>query len=42
VVVIRSLDGTWHRPLTTFELAALQSLIEREQQLELEGLSDTD
>lgn len=25
-LVIRALDGTWHRPLTTLELAALQSL----------------
>ena len=25
--VIESLDGTWHRPFTTLELAALQSLI---------------
>jgi hypothetical protein len=25
VAVIRSQDGTWHRPFTTFELAALQS-----------------
>lgn len=24
--VIRALDGTWHRPMTTLELAALQSL----------------
>lgn len=40
--VIRSLDGTWHRPFTTFELAALQSLIEPEEYLELDGLSDSD
>lgn len=26
VWIIESLDGTWHRPLTTLELAALQSL----------------
>ncbi|EIM13910.1 DNA cytosine methyltransferase [Pseudomonas chlororaphis] len=38
--VIESLDGTWHRPFTTFELAALQSLVEPEEQLELDGLSD--
>lgn len=38
---IRSLDGTWHRPFTTLELAALQSLIEPEEQLELDGLSDS-
>lgn len=40
VAVIRSLDGTWHRPFTTLELAALQSLIDPEEQLELDGLSD--
>ncbi|MBH3307894.1 DNA cytosine methyltransferase [Pseudomonas mosselii] len=38
--VIESLDGTWHRPFTTFELAAIQSLVEPEEQLELDGLSD--
>jgi len=37
---IRALDGTWHRPFTTLELAALQSLIEPEEHLELDGLSD--
>ncbi|MBR7777397.1 DNA cytosine methyltransferase [Undibacterium rugosum] len=41
VAVIRALDGTWHRPFTTLELAALQSLIEPEEYLELEGLSDS-
>jgi hypothetical protein len=40
VAVIRALDGTWHRPFTTFELAALQSLVDPEEQLELDGLSD--
>jgi site-specific DNA-cytosine methylase len=38
--VIRSLDGTWHRPFTTLELAALQSLVDPEERLELDGLSD--
>ncbi|WP_411958921.1 DNA cytosine methyltransferase [Pseudomonas sp. s4] len=38
--VIESLDGTWHRPFTTLELAAIQSLVEPEEQLELDGLSD--
>jgi site-specific DNA-cytosine methylase len=38
--VIESLDGTWHRPFTTLELAALQSLVEPEDWLELDGLSD--
>ncbi len=42
VAVIRALDGTWHRPFTTFELAALQSLVEPEEQLDLDGLSDQD
>lgn len=41
VAVIRSIDGTWHRPFTTFELAGLQSLVEPEAQLELDGLSDS-
>jgi site-specific DNA-cytosine methylase len=40
VCVIRSLDGTWHRPFTTLELAALQSLVDPEAMLELDGLSD--
>ncbi|AZC19580.1 C-5 cytosine-specific DNA methylase [Pseudomonas sp. CMR5c] len=38
--VIESIDGTWHRPFTTLELAALQSLVEPEEWLELDGLSD--
>lgn len=41
VAVIQALDGTWHRPFTTLELAALQSLIEPEEYLELDGLSDS-
>lgn len=41
VCMIRSLDGTWHRPLTTLELAALQSLAEPEAYFELYGLSDS-
>jgi len=40
VAVIRSLDGTWHRPFTTLELAALQGLLDPEDYLELDGLSD--
>ncbi len=28
IAMIRALDGTWHRPFTTLELAALQSLID--------------
>ncbi|MEC6743252.1 DNA cytosine methyltransferase [Pseudomonas qingdaonensis] len=38
--IITSLDGTWHRPFTTLELAAIQSLLEPEEQFELDGLSD--
>lgn len=30
VALIRALDGTWHRPMTTLELAAIQSLINPE------------
>lgn len=49
VARIRSLDGTWHRPFTTLELAALQSMYDPEEHLEtadrvafkLEGTSDT-
>jgi len=41
VCVIRALDGTWHRPFTTLELAALQGFIDTEEHLELEGLSDS-
>lgn len=37
---IEAQDGTWHRPFTTFECAGLQSLVEPEEQLELDGLSD--
>ncbi len=42
VCVIRATDGTWHRPFTTLELAALQSLVDPEEVLELDGLSDSD
>lgn len=41
IAIIRALDGTWHRPFTTLELAALQGLIEPEAHLELDGLSDS-
>ena len=40
VAVIQSLDGCWHRPFSTLELGVLQSLVEPEEHLELEGLSD--
>lgn len=38
---IISEDRTWHRPFTTLELAALQGLIDPEEQIELDGLSDS-
>ena len=41
VAIIRALDNTWHRPFTTLELAALQGLVDPEEHLELEGLSDS-
>lgn len=41
VALIVAADGTWHRPFTTFELAGLQSLVEPEDWLELDGLSDS-
>lgn len=41
VAVIRALDGTWHRPFTTLELAAFQGLLDPEETLELDGLSDS-
>lgn len=41
VAVIKALDGTWHRPFTTLELAALQSLVDPDEILELDGLSDS-
>jgi site-specific DNA-cytosine methylase len=42
VCVIRSLDGTWHRPFTTLELAALQSLVDPGEMFTLAGESDQD
>jgi site-specific DNA-cytosine methylase len=44
VAVIRALDGTWHRPFTTLELAALQSLVDPEdvaRGFTLDGESDS-
>jgi site-specific DNA-cytosine methylase len=41
VAVIRALDGTCHRPFTTLELAALQSLADPDEILELTGVSDS-
>lgn len=40
VAQIQALDGTWHRPFTTMELAALQSLIDPEEDLCLFGIND--
>jgi len=37
--VIQSMDGTWHRPFSTLELAALQGLVDPDEHLELEGLA---
>lgn len=37
VAIIRSIDGTWHRPFTTLELAALQSLIDPDDIFDLDG-----
>lgn len=41
VAVIRALDGTWHRPFTTLELAALQSLVDPDEMFMLDGQSDS-
>jgi len=40
VAIIRSMDGTWHRPFTTLELAALQSLIDPDDIFDLDGDGD--
>ncbi|WP_143278969.1 DNA cytosine methyltransferase [Bradyrhizobium sp. C9] len=39
VCVIRALDGTWHRPFTTLELAALQGLVDLDNEEERSVLS---
>ncbi len=42
VARIRALDNTWHRPFTTLELAALQSLVDPEELFfDLDGKSDS-
>jgi site-specific DNA-cytosine methylase len=41
VAIIRALDGTFHRPFTTLELAALQSLVDPDEILQLHGTSDS-
>lgn len=42
VAVIQALDNTWHRPFTTLELAALQSLVDpNEIGFDLDGNSDS-
>lgn len=40
VALIRSIDGTWHRPFTTLELAALQSLVDPDDIFDLDGEAD--
>lgn len=40
VAPIRSMDGTWHRPFTTLELAVLQSLIDPGDIFDLDGDAD--
>lgn len=34
-------DGTWHRPFTTLELAALQGFVDLEERFTMDGDSDT-
>ena len=41
VAIIRALDGTYHRPFTTLELAALQGLVDADEIPELQGTSDS-
>lgn len=41
VAVIQALDGTWHRPFTTYELAALQGYVDPGEVLEMDGSSDS-
>jgi site-specific DNA-cytosine methylase len=41
VAYILSLDGTWHRPFTTYELAALQGYVDPGEHLVMEGTSDS-
>jgi site-specific DNA-cytosine methylase len=38
---IRALDGTWHRPFTTLELASLQSLVDPDELLDFDGNADS-
>lgn len=40
VFIIQAPDDTWHRPFTTYELAALQSYVVPGEILEMEGKSD--
>lgn len=40
VCVIRALDGTWHRPFTTLELAALQGFVDPDEEFHLGGASN--
>ncbi|RZK99061.1 MAG: hypothetical protein EOP36_20360 [Rubrivivax sp.] len=40
VARIRALDGTWHRPFSTLELAALQSLFDPEDPADVAAFTD--
>jgi site-specific DNA-cytosine methylase len=40
-IFIQAMDSTWHRPFSTLELAALQSLVEPEDIFDLDGKSDS-
>lgn len=41
IAIIQSEDGTWHRPFTTYELAALQGYVDPGDRLEMDGTSDS-
>lgn len=40
VARIKALDGTWHRPFTTLELASLQSLVDPDDLFDFDGSAD--
>ncbi|MFX8347107.1 hypothetical protein ABTL51_19540, partial [Acinetobacter baumannii] len=40
VAIIRALDDTWHRPFTTLELAALQSLFDPTDPADVAAFTD--
>ena len=41
VAIIRICDNTWHHPFTAFECSVPQSLVEPEEQIQLDGLSES-